>query len=105
VRIGRFEEGEAELRHLRTTRRSASATPGAKSGHQLPAAGALSRGASPRLHRLRAERGRPWPRRQGDRDGECSGGAGDFPPQLGRSRCTHERSDWMLLRSIAEETV
>jgi S-adenosylmethionine synthetase len=109
VRIGRFEPGEAELRHLSDDQAICV-------GHAvrnpatnfLPPAHWLARRIGRELHRLRLEEGagNVGPDGKVIVHGTRSGGAESFRPRLvSISLHHHEKSDWMLLRAIAEEAV
>jgi len=109
VRIGRFEQGEAELRHLSDDQAicvgHAVRSPAT---NYLPPAHWLARRIGRELHRLRLEKGAGHVGPDGKVivHGERSGGVQTFRPRLvSISLHHHEKSDWMLLRSIAEEAV
>jgi S-adenosylmethionine synthetase len=109
VRAGRFEAGEAELRHLSDDQAicvgHAVRSPAT---NWLPPAHWLARRIGRELHRLRLEKGAGHVGPDGKVivHGERSGGAETFRPRLvSLSLHHHEKSDWMLLRSIAEEAV
>jgi len=109
VPIGCFEEGEAELRHLSDDQAicvgHAVRSPAT---NFLPPAHWLARRIGRELHRLRGERGAGHVGPDGKVivHGTRSGGAETFRPLLvSISLHHHEKSDWMLLRSIAEEAV
>jgi S-adenosylmethionine synthetase len=109
VRIGRFAEGEAELRHLSDDQAicvgHAVRSPAT---NWLPPAHWLARRIGRELHRLRGERGAGHVGPDGKVivHGERSGGAETFRPRLvSVSLHHHEKSDWMLLRRIAEAAV
>ena len=109
LRIGTFEEGEAELRHLSDDQAICV-------GHAvrspatdfLPPAHWLARRIGRELHRLRLEKGAGHVGPDGKVivHGTRSSGAETFRPRLvSISLHHHEKSDWMLLRAIAEEAV
>ncbi len=109
VCIGRFEPGEAELRHLSDDQAvcvgHAARSPAT---NFLPPAHWLARRIGRELHRLRIEKGAGHVGPDGKVivHGTRRGGAETFRPQLASiSLHHHEKSDWMLLRSIAEEAV
>jgi S-adenosylmethionine synthetase len=109
VRIGRFEEGEAELRHLSDDQAicvgHAVRSPAT---NFLPPAHWLARRIGRELYRLRTERGAGHVGPDGKVivHGTRSGGVETFRPQLVSVSLHHdEKSDWMLLRSIVEEAV
>jgi S-adenosylmethionine synthetase len=109
VRIGRFEEGEAELRHLSDDQAicvgHAVRSPAT---NFLPPAHWLARRIGRELYRLRQESGAGHVGPDGKVivHGARSGGVATFRPQLVSVSLHHqEKSDWMLLRSIVEEAV
>jgi S-adenosylmethionine synthetase len=109
VRIGRFENGEAELRHLSDDQAicigHAVRSPAT---NFLPPAHWLARRIGRELHRLRVEKGAGHVGPDGKVivHGERSGAVETFRPRLvSISLHHHEKSDWMLLRRIAEEAV
>jgi S-adenosylmethionine synthetase len=109
VRIGHFEPGEAELRHLSDDQAicigHAVRSPATD---YLPPAHWLARRIGRELHRLRLEQGAGHVGPDGKVivHGARSGGPETFRPQLvSVSLHHHEKSDWMLLRRIAEEAV
>jgi S-adenosylmethionine synthetase len=109
VRIGRFEEGEAALRHLSDDQAICvgHAVRSPATGY-LPPAHWLARRIGRELHRLRLEKGAGHVGPDGKVivHGTRSGAAETFRPRLvSISLHHHEKSDWMLLRAIAEEAV
>jgi len=109
TRIGVFEEGEAELRHLSDDQAicigHAVRSP---TTDYLPPSHWLARRIGRELHRLRRERGAGHVGPDGKVivHGTRTGAPDAFRPGLASiSLHHHETSDWMLLRSIAEEAV
>ena len=109
VRVDFFVPGEAEMRHLSDDQAicvgHAVRSPATD---YLPPAHWLARRIGRELHRLRAERGAGHVGPDGKVivHGARSGGVETFRPRLvSISLHHHEKSDWMLLRRIAEEAV
>lgn len=109
LRIGPFEEGEAALRHLSDDQAicigHAVRSPATD---YLPPAHWLARRIGRELHRLRGEKGAGHVGPDGKVivHGERSGGSERFRPRLvSISLHHHEKSDWLLLRAVAEEAV
>jgi S-adenosylmethionine synthetase len=109
LRIGLFDDGERELRHLSDDQAicvgHAVRSPRT---HYLPPAHWLARQIGRQLHRLRIERGagHVGPDAKVIVHGTCGADRADFrPARVSISLNHHERSDWQLLRSIAEEAV
>ncbi len=107
--VGRFGEGERELRHLSDDQSIsvgyALRSPGTD---WLPPAHWLARRIGRELVRLRAERGagQVGPDGKVVVHGVRTGRGGAFRPELvSVSLNHHEKSDWLLLRALVEEAV